>query len=185
MKRRGSHARMVGGEAVLVSPLFSNRWRLLQGDKELARLVRFPHHRMSVAQLPDGTEWRIEPDGWGRVRLLEDGDEVGHVVRRSWLGRRFDLQSAQFGLQLISRPLPRRWALAIGSEPMAFLAGSLWNYNKLRLDAPLAVPLAAVVLAWQVVVRPWEAAAYPLALRPGPIRPPARTAEADAERRRQ
>ncbi len=164
---------MVSGEARLVSPLFSNRWRLMLGDDEIARLIRFPHHRMSVAQLPDGTEWRLEPDGWGRVRLLEDGEEVGNIVRRSWLGRRWDMESAQFGLQLLSTPLPRRWALAVGSEPMAYLAGSAWNYNKLRIVAQLAVPLAAVVLAWQVVVRPWEAAAFPLALRPGPEAPPA------------
>ncbi len=151
------------------SGLFSNRWRLLAGGSEVARVIRFPHHRMSVARLDDGTEWRIEPDGWGRVDVKEDGEVIARVVRRSWLGRLWDLESQLFGLQLRSHPLPRRWAFEVGSEPVAFVRGSIWNYNHLQVDAPMGIPLAAVLLAWQVVVRPWEAAAYPLTLRPAAI----------------
>ncbi len=162
---------MLGGSARLLSPLASNRWRLVQDGTELATLHRFPRHRMSAALLPDGTEWRLEPQGWGTVVALEDGTEMARIVRRSWWGRRWEVESQAFSLSLVSEPRPRRWAFHVGTEPIAHLAGSLFSYNRLRVEAPLAVPLVGVLLAWQVVVRPWELAAYPLALRPVSGRP--------------
>ncbi len=162
---------MLGGSARLLSPVASNRWRLVQNGDELAVLQRFPHHRMSAALLADGTEWRLAPHGWGTIVAAEDENELARIVRRSWWGRRWEIESQAFALSLVSTPAPRRWAFHVGNEPVAHLAGSILSYNRLRIDAPLAVPLVAVLLAWQVVVRPWELAAYPLALRPAPIRP--------------
>ncbi len=162
---------MLGGSARLLSPLASNRWRLVQDGSDQATLHRFPRHRMSAVLLDDGTEWRLEPRGWGTVVALEDGAELARIVRRSWWGRSWDLESQAFSLSLVSRPAPRRWAFVVGTEPVAHLAGSLFSYNRLRVEADLAVPLVALLLAWQVVVRPWELASYPLALRPAPERP--------------
>jgi hypothetical protein len=153
---------MVTGAAELRSALFSNHWSLISRGDELARIRRFPKRHMSVVRLADGTLWTIEPARWGLVRAVEDGRAIAEIERLSWWGRQWEVRSPAFALPLVSRPAPRRWYLAVGAEPVAELAGSMISYNRLRIDPSMAVPVVAVVLAWQVVCRPWEAAAYPV-----------------------
>ena len=162
---------MVTGDAELLSSFGSNRWELRQRDEVLAVLRRLPRQRMSLVELADGTQWRIQPEGWGVVAALEEGVPFARIVRRSWWGRHWTVESQAFSLELISRPRPRRWDIAIGGAPLAELSGSAISYNRLRITASVGVPLVAIVLAWQVVARPWEAAARPVELRPVPVSP--------------
>ena len=158
---------MVYGLHELRSLWFSNRWHLLQNDEELATIRRFGRIYVSAVTLDDGTRWLIEPCGQGVVRALdEDGNEIARVIRRSWLGRRWDIVSIQFAYELISDPRPRRWAIAVGGAPAAQITGSLISYNKVAVEAAIGVPMAAVLLAWHVIARPWEAAAEPRGLVP-------------------
>ena len=164
--------RMIGGTLRLQSPWFSNAWDVLDDTEErLARLVRHPRDHSASAVLRDGTRWRLVPDGFGVVRLLEEGSELGRIVRRSWWGRRWEVVSPTWGYELVSDPLPRRWHLRVGHEPIARLAGSPISYNRLTVETDLVVPLQAVVLAWHVIARPWEAAARPAGLVPLSIEP--------------
>ena len=171
MVRRSPPQRMVTGDAELRSTLGSNRWELRQGDAVVAVLRRLPRQRMSLVELADGTQWRIQPEAWGVVVAMEDGIPFARIVRRSWWGRRWTIESQAFSMDLISRPRPRRWDLTIGGAPLAELSGSAISYNRLRVRASVGVPLVAIVLAWQVVVRPWEQAARPVELRPVPVTP--------------
>lgn len=127
---------------------------------------RFPRQHMSSVKLADETVWSLAPFGWGTVRATEDGDEIARIIRRSWWGRRWEILAPGFRVDLVSRPRPRRWALTIGDEPIAEVRGSALGYNKLVVDASIAVPTVAVILAWQVIVRPWESARYPVVLLP-------------------
>lgn len=160
--------RTVVGFAEAVSPMFSNEWRLIQGDRELAVMRRLPRNHISNVALADGTEWTLAPDGWGTVRAYERDRAFAEIVRRSWWGRRWQVSSIGFAGELISRPRPRRWSFAIGGEPIADLAGSALSYNHIGINAQIALPLSAVLLAWHVIARPWEAAAYPRQLVPAP-----------------
>jgi len=158
---------LIRGEATLTSPWFSNHWRLMNQGTELARLRRFPRLHISAAQLADGTEWIIEPDGFAAVRAIDTfGQEVARITRRSWWGRRWDITGSGFAYQLISHPVPRRWIVAVGGSPFAELKGSLVSYNTVTIDAPLTIPTVAAILAWHVVARPWEQAAAPRSLVP-------------------
>ena len=40
------------------------------------------------------------------------------------------------------------------------LPGSAVNYNRVRFNAPISIPISAGLLAWHVVARPWEAVAF-------------------------
>lgn len=165
---------MVTGEVMLTSPWLSNEWRLLQSDVELARIRRHGRLYVSDVELADGTGWLLEPSGPGIVRAVEDpGVEVARVVRRSWIGRRWDLTSRQFAYELISDPRPRRWYISIGGAPAAEISGSLVSYNRVRVMTSIGIPLVGVLLAWHVIARPWEAAAEPRGLVPSRTpRPP-------------
>jgi hypothetical protein len=88
------------------------------------------------------------------------------VERRSWWGRRWDLFGPSFACALTSDPLPRRWSLRYGNEPVGRLAGTLFSYNRLTVHTDVAVPTVSLALAWHVLARPWEAAAAPGALVP-------------------
>lgn len=160
--------RTLVGFAEAVSPTFSNEWRLIQGDRELAVMRRFPRNHLSKVKLADDTVWSLEPDGWGTVRAYERDVPFAEIVRRSWWGRRWQVSSIGFAGELISRPRPRRWKFAIGGEPIADLSGSAISYNHIGINAQIALPLSSVLLAWQVIARPWEAAAYPTQLVPAP-----------------
>jgi len=162
----GPTRRLVQGAATLRSPWFSNRWELFAGGERLAVLERHPRDRTSSVYLGDGARWRLVPSGWGVVRLLEEGRESARIIRRSWWGRRWDITAVTWAYQLVSDPMPRRWHFAVGHQPVARLSGSPISYNRLTIDADLGLPLEAAVLAWQVVARPWEAAAHPAGLIP-------------------
>jgi hypothetical protein len=157
--------RIVTGTILLRSQLGSNQWRLEHNGAQLARLRRFPRNRMSIVELADTTVWALEPRGWGNVEALEDGAPIAAITKTSWTGRSWELSARQFSYNLVSRPAPRRWYFALGNEPVAELAGSIVSYNRLRIEAPIGIPVVAVVLAWQVVARPWEQAAFPIRSR--------------------
>lgn len=148
------------------SALLSNRWRLVQGREVLAELQRVPSRHISLLRLPDRTLIELRPSGWGTVIAYRGDEEVGRVTRRSWWGRRWELAGPGFACALTSDPLPRRWSLRYGNEPVGSLAGALLSYNRLDVHTHIAIPVASLALAWHVLARPWEAAAAPGALVP-------------------
>ena len=160
---------MVYGRVQLRSPWFSNRWRLVRDGAEVCRLQRLGRIYTSVVTMPNGARWVLDPHGNGVVRALDsEGLEFARVVRRSWLGRRWDLLSPGWNFELASRPRPRSWAIEIGGAPAAEIHGSLVSYNRVDVNAMIGVPLAAVLLSWHVIARPWEAIAEPAGLRAVP-----------------
>jgi hypothetical protein len=173
MAERRSPSPVVVGECRFDSRIFSNVWRLLHQGQVVARMRRVPSRHLSVVELSDGTEYRLEPRGWGTVVALQDDAERGRITRRSWWGRSWDLTSTGFAYGLVSDPMPRRWTLRVGNEPVGRLAGTLWSYNQLRVQVDVAVPVLALVLAWHVLARPWEAAAAPGSLVPAGAAAPA------------
>ncbi|MBN2114196.1 MAG: hypothetical protein JW785_08740 [Acidimicrobiia bacterium] len=156
----------VVGDCRFESSLMSNRWRLLQDKAVLAQLDRVPSRHISAVRLADGTRLELRPAGWGTVVAMQDDTEVGRVERHSWWGRRWRLTGPGFACDLVSDPLPRRWSLRFGTEPIGRLAGTPLSYNRLAVHTDLAVPVVALALAWHVLARPWEAAAAPGALVP-------------------
>ncbi len=171
MKERGVQA-VLYGSGELVSPWMSNQWRMFQGTEEIARLRRLGRIHVSLATLRDGTRLLIEPYEHSVVRALDaDRQEVARITRRSWLGRRWDLTATTFAYELVSHPRPRRWQLKLGQTPVADITGSLVSYNRVKVESFLAIPVVAVVLAWHVIARPWEAAAAPRTLVPAGTHP--------------
>jgi hypothetical protein len=158
---------VVIGDCRFRSVAFSNRWSLEQNDRQLALARRIPSRHVSEVMLADGSVLEIRPQGWGTVVAADEDDgEMGRVVRTSWLGRSWDLSTPSFACRLTSDPLPRRWSLRIGTEPVGRLSGSPLSYNRLRIHADVAVPVVGLLLAWHVLARPWEAAATPVTLVP-------------------
>lgn len=179
---------MVYGHVQLRSPWFSNRWRLLRDDgTEVLRMQRLGRVYTTIVTQADDTEWVLDPHGAGVVRALDDdGKEFARVVRRSWIGRRWDLLSPAWNYELVSHPRPRAWSIDIGGASAAEIRGSLVSYNKVDVNAMIGVPLAAVLLGWHVIARPWEAIAEPAELIPGRVpeesedgRPDLSTADVD------
>lgn len=166
MTNRPGRVPVVFGTCRFESVVFSNRWRLVQDRKVLAQLQRVPTRHVSLVQLPDGSRIELRPFGWGTVVAYRGEEEVGRAVRRSWWGRQYELTGPGFACELTSDPLPRRWSLRYGTEQVGWLAGTLWSYNLLRVQADVAVPISSLALAWHVLARPWEAAAAPGALVP-------------------
>ncbi len=152
---------VVSGEALFTSTPFSNRWELRAGGERLAALRRRPTQHVSEAHLIDGRSLILQPTEWGTVTAVEGGQEWGRIVRRSWWGRRWDLESPTFGYVLTSDPIPRRWTLRVGNEPVGRLSGGALSYNRLRVQTDVAVQVVPLILAWHVLARPWEAAAAP------------------------
>jgi hypothetical protein len=159
---------MLLGRVLFESGFMSDEWRLSSSSLgRIGAFRRYPSLHLSRGVV-GGVPVEIKPQGWGTVLYLEEGREVGRITRRSWLGRRWDLTGPGFGCDLVSEPLPRRWTLRIGDHPIAFISGTAFSYNKLRISADVSVPAWALALVWHVVVRPWEAAAEPRTLRPVP-----------------
>ena len=160
---------VVYGNVQMTSPWFSNKWRVLRDGNEIARVQRLGRIYSSVVALPDGSRWLFDPHGNGVVRALDDdGHEFARIVRRSWLGRRWDIVSPMWNFELASHARPRSWGIEIGGAPAAELKGSLVSYNHVVINAMIGVPLAAVLLGWHVIARPWEAIAEPTGLLPVP-----------------
>ena len=156
----------VTGEAVFTSVPFSNRWELTSRGERLAVLRRLPRQHVSEVELADGRSIVLQPDGWGTVVAVEGDKEWGRIVRRSWWGRRWDLESPTFGYSLTSDLLPRRWTIRVGNEPVGRLTGGLLSYNRLEVEADVAIQALPLVMSWHVLARPWEAAASPGSLVP-------------------
>ena len=158
---------MVYGKAQLRSPWFSGNWRLLGDSGELARMHRMGRIYTTAVTMDKGGQWLLEPHGSGVVRAIDsEGNEFARIVRTSWLGRRWDLLSPAWNFELISNPRPRSWRIAIGGATAAEMRGSLASYNRVDVNALIGVPLAAVMLGWHVIARPWEAIAEPSGLLP-------------------
>ena len=152
----------VYGQGQLRSSLGSNRWRLLANDDEIAQLRRLGRLHISRIQLPSGEEATLAPDERSVVVALDrNGNELARITRTSWFGRRWEITSQKWAYELVSDPRPRRWHIAVGGTSVAQITGSIVSYNRVTIDAPLGVPLLVVALAWQVIARPWEAAAAP------------------------
>ena len=160
-------SQMLVGDFELTSPWFSNQWQLTQHGSELAQIERLGRVYVSVVTLPDGSRWALAPHGQGVVRVVDaDGGEFARITRRSWAGRRWELTSMMYNYDLISDRRPRAWTIAIGGSPVAEFRGSLVSYNQVRGNSLVSVPMSAVLLAWHVIARPWEAAAEPRGLVP-------------------
>lgn len=152
---------MVIGEARFTSRAFSNRWQVLVRGEMQATLQRDPSRHVSTALLADGTALELAPEGWGTVVARAGEEEWGRIVRTSWWGRSWELNAGGFACELRSDPLPRRWSIRIGSEPVGSLTGGRLTYNHLEIHTDIGVPLTALILAWHVLARPWEQAAAP------------------------
>lgn len=152
---------MVIGEARFTSKVFSNRWQVLVHGEPEATLQRDPSRHLSSVRFADGTTLELVPEGWGTVVARAGDEEWGRITRTSWWGRSWDLNARGFACELRSDPLPRRWSIRVGSEPVGALTGGLFTYNHLDVHTDIGVPLTALVLAWHVLARPWEQAAAP------------------------
>jgi hypothetical protein len=159
-------SRLVSNECLFTSAPFSHQWTLRCRGEQLAAMRRIPRQHISEIVLDDGIGIRLQPEGWGTVVALEGDKEWGRIVRRSWWGRRWDLISPTFGYTLTSDLMPRRWTIRVGNEPVGRLQGGLLSYNRLEVQADVAVQVLPLVMAWHVLARPWEAASAPGALVP-------------------
>jgi hypothetical protein len=154
----------VSGEVRFTSRLLSNVWVVSARGEPLARLRRIPSIHTSIVTLADGTNLELRPEGWGTVVAVGDNHQA-RIVRESWWGRKWVVSGTGFAYDLTSDPMPRRWTLRIGGHPVARIAGTWWTYNRIVVNADVAVPLHALILSWHVLARPWEAAAAPRVLR--------------------
>lgn len=155
----------VYGNARLVSPFMSSRWRLVDKDDEIAQLRRLGKLHISRLYLPNGEEAVLTPHEQSVVLAVDtDGGELARITRTSWWGRSWDITSKRWAYELKSDPRPRRWQVMVGGTSVAQISGSLVSYNKVDVEAPLAVPILVIALAWHVIARPWEAAAAPATL---------------------
>jgi hypothetical protein len=160
---------MIAGTARLESAMFSNDWQLASAGQVLATMRRFPRQFVTEVATIDGDRWLLEPDGEGVVNLVSsDNPCVASITRRSTLGRRWEITSPSFAYQLVSHPRPRRWHIMVGGTPVAEISGSLVSYNTVTIESNLGVPLAAGIMAWNVIARPWEVAARPRGIRAVP-----------------
>ena len=159
------------GSAMFQSGFLSDEWTLTSSHGRIGSLRRYPSLHMSRGVIA-GVPVEVRPQGWGTVVYLEEGREVGRIVRTSWLGRRWEISGTGFGCDLVNEPLPRRWSLRVGGHPIAQVSGAALSYNRLRVNADVSIPAWALSLVWHVVVRPWEQAAEPRTLRP--VKPPRR-----------
>lgn len=156
------------GDIDLSSRLMSNRWQLSAGGAVVAELLRVPTRHTSLVELASGERYDLVPEAWGTVVARSGNDEVGRAERTSWLGRSWSLTGPAFSVALTSDPLPRRWSLRLGSEPVARISGGVVTYNRLRIHSDVTLPIVAIALAWHVLARPWEAAAAPRVMVPQP-----------------
>lgn len=156
----------VVGECRFSSGLFSNRWTLTRGGELVAELQRDPTRHISHGAFVDGTRFSLIPNAWGTIELRTDDGLLARIDRRSWWGRRWEIGGSGFACDLTSDPMPRRWTLRIGGQPIGRLAGTAWSYNSLVARTDVSTPVHALVLAWHVLARPWEQAATPRVLVP-------------------
>lgn len=164
MADRGLFA-TVYGDTQILSGFMSNRWRLVSSGEEIAQFRRFGRLHISRLYLPSGEEAVITPHEQSVVVALDsEGAELARITRTSWLGRHWEVTSKRWAYELVSDPRPRRWHLKVGGTSVAQITGSLISYNRVRVDAPLGIPMLVLALGWHVVARPWEAAAAPTTL---------------------
>lgn len=152
---------MVIGEAEFASRVFSNQWQVIVHDEVQATLRRDASRHVSTGRLDDGSVIELVPEGWGTVVAMVAGEERGRIVRTSWWGRSWDIVADGFACELRSDPLPRRWSIRVGSEPVGRMAGGALSYNHLDVHTDIGVPIVGLILAWHVLARPWEQAAAP------------------------
>lgn len=156
---------MVYGTAELVSPFGSSRWRLISDEEEVALLRRQGRLHISRVYVPSGEEAVVTPYEQSVVQALDsNGEELARITRTSWFGRHWDIASKRWAYELRSDPRPRRWQVMVGGTSVAQISGSLVSYNRVKVEAPLGLPILVLALGWHVIARPWEAAAAPTTL---------------------
>jgi hypothetical protein len=156
---------MVYGTAELVSPLLSNKWRLVSNGQDAARLSRSGRLHISRITVPNGEEAVLAPHQHSVVHALDpEGNELARITRTSWLGRHWEITSKRWVYDLVSDRRPRRWQVTVGGTSVAQISGSLVSYNRVKVEAPLGLPILVLALSWHVIARPWEAAAAPTTL---------------------
>ncbi len=161
----------ISGDARLHSHWLSNEWALIQNDQVIAQIRRIGRLSVSVVDLGTHGSLVLEPAGPGVVHAVDGHEEeVARITRRSWWGRRWDITGIGFNFELVSDPRPRRWHIMIANAPLGTLTGSLLSYNRVHLHSAMGIPIPAVLLAWQVIARPWEAANEPRGLVPVRLR---------------
>ncbi|MEA2002088.1 MAG: hypothetical protein U9N84_09435 [Actinomycetota bacterium] len=154
--------RMVYGTAELLSALMSNKWRLVSAGEDVAQLIRSGRLHISRIAVPNGEEAVLTPHEHSVVHALDpEGNELARITRTSWLGRNWEVTSKSWVYELVSDRRPRRWHVTVGSTPVAQISGSLVSYNRVKVEAPLGIPILVLALSWHVIARPWEAAAAP------------------------
>lgn len=153
-------SRYVKGPIQARSPLFSRVWEFATPDERLATVTRNIRRRTSTIELADGTTWTIEPDGWGRLALVENGQTIATAQREGATGRTWTVSGQAFSYELgVDSMLLRRWHLGPSGSTIATLHGGALSFNTMRIETGLAIPLEAIVLSWHPIVRAWEAAA--------------------------
>lgn len=151
--------RYVKGPIRARSPFLSRVWVFSGPDGNLATVRRSVKDRSSDISLPDGTEWRIEPGGWGRLILKEGEMTIGEATRESLSGRSWQVSGQTYGYELgVDSMIRRRWSLGPSGSPIATLHGGTVSFNTMRIETGLPVPLEALMLSWHPIVRAWEAA---------------------------
>ena len=148
------------GMVTIASPWFSRIWQFSDNRCPFARATRNVAHRTSHITLDDGRTRLITPDGWGTIRLLEGDSILATAERSDFLGQTWELRSDRFTYELKSESTIRRhWTIGPIGSPFADLRGGILSFNSMTLDSGLPIPFDAVVLTWQAITRPWEAAA--------------------------
>lgn len=111
--------------------------------------------------LADGTEWWIAHDGWDDIVVYDAADtRIAHAHRKDVLGRTWDLDVGRTSFELACESmLRRRWTLGPPGAPFASVHGGMVSFNSMRIETGLSIPIGSALLAWQIIVRSWEAAA--------------------------
>ena len=152
---------MISGTVVGTSSRFSPRWSFATEEGDVvATAERDRRRRRSTVTIPDGTRWDIVHDGWDHIRVLAGNATVASAERTTFTGREWSLLCGTNQLQLTAESaLGRRWTIGPPGAHLASFNGGSMNYNRISVVTGAPIPLSSVMLAWQVVVRAWEAAA--------------------------
>jgi hypothetical protein len=151
---------MISGTLVGTSARFSPRWDFTtEAGEPVATALRDRHRRRSRITGADGTVWDIVHDGWEWIRVMDGDFEIASAERTTVTGREWSLLCGANQLQLSAESsIGRRWTIGPPGAHLASFTGGPVSYNRLSVVAGAPIPLSSVMLAWQVVVRAWEAA---------------------------
>ena len=157
---------MVEGALTASSHWMSPVWQFSHEDSPFARAERSTRDRKSVITFSDDTVWELVHDGWKRVKAVEAGTDMGVAERVDVTGRHWTLECGLTHLHLLADSMWRRaWTIGPPGASLARIHGGRLNYNTIAVDAAAPVPVASVLLAFQIIVRAWEASAESVTAR--------------------